>query len=92
MIIGRRAVMQKAAPLFWSGWAVDSFCTVLHCSRLSMLLSGFYTALLVPLMVMVLDVLVMVLDMHNVSLDGQCLLEGNTCHAVPSLQKEDQYV
>ena len=78
MIVGRRAVIEKAAPLFWSGWAVDSFCTVLHCSRLSMLLSGFYTALLVLL-------LVMVLDMHNVSLDGQCMLEGNTCHAVPSL-------
>ena len=85
MIVGRRAVIEKAAPLCWSGWAVDTFCTVLHCSRLSMLLSGFYTALLVPL-------LVMVLDMHNVSLDGQCMLEGNTCHAVPSLKKEDQYV
>ena len=85
MIVGRRAVIEKAASLCWSGWAVDSFCTVLHCSRPSMLLSEFYTALLVPL-------LVMVLDMHNVFLDGQCLLEGNTCHAVPSLQKEDQYV
>ena len=85
MIVGRRAVIEKTAPLCWSGCAVDSFSTVLHCSRQSMLLSGFYTALLVPL-------LVMVLDMHNVSLDGQCLLEGNTCHAMPSLQKEDQYV